>query len=532
MSAISQPELTAPLIGVSAKSPVRLRTMAVYSAAAIAGAASILPSLAGLWNIWTQDPLKSVGMFVPGVSFVLILRAWRAIGWRARPNWWGAGIIGATAALSWVQLHAILLLVLSPRWTTVVPPASLPLLLYGAGAVLLLGGVRLFRAALFPIGLLWFANPVPRVFSVMVDLPLQAASAHVARSFAMHLGQRLTPDHLRLMFTPEFGMFIAPGCNGIRGSITMALIALIAGHVYRFRWMAHAAVVAGALLLGYLFNLVRLCLLVLYYIVALHLPWLKSRAEMGDYIIGGALFLLASYLLFSVIHRLRDARPTQEPMRPAGLARVRYAPAAALALTGCLTGVVFAPYMQASPTLIRPAEERFPRTLGGYTLVRTWEETYDTGGVAYQWAEYTPAAGLPVAIGISPTLSWHDPIICHAVRGEHPQWQGPLQARTVTLPVNFNSGFYSDGITQVLEASTQCLDGQCNEFATPRIHFGFIYTPVNSSSLLKSPARSLPVLVRAEEPVSAVAADTARGNLANSIESLVGYADLQDLTRP
>src|ERR1035441_10222921 len=93
------------------------------------------------------------------------------------------------------------------------PPPSLMLLAYGSAVVLLLGGVRLYRAALFPILLLWFANPIPSRFSLLVDMPLQHASAHIARGFAMSLGHSLTPDHLRLMFTPDFGMFIAPGCN-------------------------------------------------------------------------------------------------------------------------------------------------------------------------------------------------------------------------------------------------------------------------------------------------------------------------------
>ena len=52
-------------------------------------------------------------------------------------------------------------------------------------------------------------------------------------------------------------------------------------YVYRFRWYANAAVVAGAILLGYVFNFARLCTLILYYIVALHVPWLRSRAENG-----------------------------------------------------------------------------------------------------------------------------------------------------------------------------------------------------------------------------------------------------------
>ena len=76
--------------------------------------------------------MKSIGIFVPPVSFVLILRAWRSLGWKVECNWWGFLLIVANAVLGWIQLHSILLLVFSPRWTTVLPPGSLPLVLYGA----------------------------------------------------------------------------------------------------------------------------------------------------------------------------------------------------------------------------------------------------------------------------------------------------------------------------------------------------------------------------------------------------------------
>jgi exosortase J len=247
-------------------------------------------------------------MMVPLVSLVLILRAWRGLDWEADGTWWGFVVLVVTAAVVWVREHAILILVVSPNWSTVLPPPSLVLLAYGSGVVLLLGGTRLYRAALFPVLLLWFANPVPSRFSLLIDMPLQRVSAHIARAFAMHLGHTLTPDHLRLMFTPAFGMFIAPGCDGIRGSVTMGFVALIAGYIYRFRWYASALVVIGAILLGYVFNLVRLCMLVLYYIIALHFPSLQDKAENADYVIGAGLFLFATLLLFTVVHHLRDAR--------------------------------------------------------------------------------------------------------------------------------------------------------------------------------------------------------------------------------
>src|ERR1700679_1675105 len=101
-------------------------------------------------------------------------------------------------------------------------------------------------------------------------------------------------------------MFIAPGCNGIRGSITLGLAAIVVVYVYRFRWFVYAPVVAGAVLLGYLFNFLRLCLLVVYYQLALPYPWLQYRGEMADYIIGGCLFVAAMFLLLAVANRLRQ----------------------------------------------------------------------------------------------------------------------------------------------------------------------------------------------------------------------------------
>src|ERR1035437_3115694 len=306
MSAFPNTEIRVLTIRPKGLSPVQFAALA--TTLAVLGLSTIWPTVLILWGLWTTDALKSIGMVVPLVSLILILRAWRTLGWQAKGTWWGLLLLLITIAVTLVQQRAILIMVVSPQWPTSLLQPSLVLLAYGSGVVLLLGGVRLYRAALFPILLLWFANPIPSRFGLLVDMPLQHASAHVGRAFGMHLGHVLTPDHLRLMFTPAFGMFIAPGCDGIRGSVTMGFVALIAEYIYRFRWYANALVVLGAILLAYVFNLARLCLLVLYYMIALHFTALQNKAEGADYLIGAVLFLLATVLLFAVIHRLRDAR--------------------------------------------------------------------------------------------------------------------------------------------------------------------------------------------------------------------------------
>jgi exosortase J len=503
-----------------------------------------------LWALWTTDALKSIGMFVPVVSFVLTLRVWRSLGWERNGSWWGLVILVITSVVVHVRDQSILVFVLSPQWSIYVPPHSLVVFAYGAGVVLLFGGTRLFRAALFPLILLWFVNPIPHIFNVFVDLPLQRASAHVARAFAIALGQPLSPDQLRLMFTPEFGMFIAPGCNGIRGAITMGFIALIAGYVYRFRWYAHASVVAGAVLLGYVFNFARLCILVLYYLVALHFKSLQNKAEMGDYIIGASLFLLGTFLLFHVVRRLSDSPGQIKPPAMMSMAlprpvtgssfHLRIAAMLVLVLFSCY-GVARAYVHQYSDGYVaqmkteQDALGQFPARIGSYTLARSWNENLFTGPLIFHWAQYVPAnGGAPISIGISPVLGSHDTLICHSARGEDPLWRDQITLPTAgNIPINFSGSFFSDGATQYLEATTICNGGSCGEYSSDRTHFGFVYSkPTRQALFSHEPQRPIPILLRAETLDTTLPADVARQQLMTTLRSFLSSVDLDGLTQP
>jgi exosortase J len=413
---------------------------------------------------------------------------------------------------------------------------------FGAGIVLLMGGRRLFRAALFPIALLWFVNPIPHVFNVLVDLPLQRTSAHVARAFAIALGQHLTPDQMSLMFTPHFGMFIAPGCNGIRGSVTMGFIALIAGYVYKFRPRIHLAVIAAAVLLGYIFNLVRLCALVLYYIVALRIQWLQSRAEMGDYIIGGCLFFFATILLFYAVQRLKSTE-AQNPSAVripssfstlSGAAAFRLAVLCLLALAGSYRAAhAFVLDRATQRNIDNSAQHAFPQKIGNYSRVRTWNETQVTGALAYHWAEYAPAdGGTHIDLGISPLLGAHDTLICHSARGEDPLWRDQFAVKMADLmTVSFSASFYNNGATQSLEATTLCTNGTCGEYSSNRQHFGLVFSKPSTGALLSNESQQpIPILLKAETIDMSKPSDLARRDLLASMMSFLQSADLAALT--
>jgi exosortase J len=515
---------------------------------AVLGVFSIRSTVSFLWFVWTTDALKSIGMLIPVVSLVLIMRAWRSLGWEMEGSWWGLAIVAVTIAAVHIRDQAILVFVLTPKWNIYIPPHSLVVFGYASGVVLLFGGTRLYRAALFPIILLWFVNPVPHIFNVFVDLPLQRVSAHVARAFAMALGQPLTPDQMRLMFTPNFGMFIAPGCNGIRGAVTMGFVSLVVGYIYRFRWYAHAAVVAGAVLLGYLFNFARLCLLVLYYIVALHVPRLQNRAKLADYIIGACLFLIATQLLFVVIRRLGSksrrsislpAEPKESSANTPLFLRLRLTLMALIAIFGCYgtaRAVMYNVGTDPSQTRISSSlQGAFPDHIGTYTLVRTWNENMVTGALLFHWAEYEPkGGGTHISLGIAPLVGSHDTLICHSARGEDPLWRDQLNvAMANNKHVGFSASLYNNGAVQTLEATTICSGSDCGEYSSDRKTFGLVYSKPDPQALFsQDPQRPIPLLLKAESLDTTMLPEVAEKKLGADMKDFLGQADLDALVQP
>jgi exosortase J len=519
------------------------------TAFAVLGLCSIWSTVGLLWQLWTMDALKSIGMMVPLVSAVLILRVWRSQQWQMQGSLWGLVILAITIAAVHIRDQAILVFVVSPQWAVYFPPHSLVAFAYVSGVVLLFGGTRLYRAALFPIILIWFVNPIPHIFNVYVDLPLQRISAHVARSFAIALGQPLSHDQLSLMFTPNFGMFIAPGCNGIRGAVTMGFIALIAGYVYRFRLSAHVAVITAAILLGYLFNFARLCLLVLYYITALHVTKLRHHGEISDYIIGGCLFLTATVLLFTVIRRLSETpgrikpptlNPAPDAYAPPTFLRLRMTAMFLIAIFGCYGFAHAVINTRAIASTVRSQRDQtnpgqFPDTIGSYKLSRSWDEHLFTGALLYHWADYAPLdGGTHIVLGVAPLLGSHDTLICHSARGDDPLWHDQLNVPTASgATIGFSAAFFADSAIQYLEATTVCNGSNCGEYSSARTHFGFVYSKPDPQSLLtQNPLRPIPVLFRAETTDTTLAPDEARRQLATSITAFISSVNLNTLTQP
>jgi exosortase J len=520
--------------------------------AAAAGLLTIFSSVRMLWLIWRTDDLKSMGMVVPFVCAALILREWRRLGWETEGSWWGFSALAVSAALMFLRDQTLFIVTINKDWLLQIPPLPLVAVVYAAGMVLLFGGTRLLRAAWFPVLLMWAVIPVPQTFSRFIDLPLQHAAASVARAFAHALGQQLTQDKLRLMFTPEFGMFIAPGCNGIRGAITLGLAAIVVAWLYRFRWFVFAPVVAGAVLLGYLFNFLRLCLLVIYYKIALPHPWLQNHARKADLVIGGCLFVLALVIFFAVAGRLRrepaDVRPDLDQGTPVPVirpAKPYLARVAAVLTLSAIFGVeaLHALRAQAAYEASRPTPAGLPQRIGDYTLVRTWTDTTLEGTVVYIWGEYaapapspTTAAAAPsphISLGISPQLGVHDAEVCHIARGEDPTWHGQMAATSPGGEIDLTSAAYNNGVTQRLEASTVCDAGACRQYSESTQHVTLVYArPHRELPMSADSTRPVPVLLKVESLDVLSPASVIEPQLAEALKAFLAEANLVQITAP
>jgi exosortase J len=481
----------------------------------------LLLAVALLWRIWTGDALRSIGMYFPIVSVVLILRIWRGLDWETQGTWWGLLPLYYAVIMARDGGNALQAVAFTPRIAVTLLPLGLTVFAYASGMVLLLGGVRVWRAALFPIALLLLVNPVPKAFQ-LVDLPLQFVSAQVAQSFALALGIHPDVNQLRLMFAPGFGMFIAPGCDGIRGAVALGYLALILGYLYRFSMRARTLWVISAVALAYGFNLIRLCFLILFYRVALSFPWLQPHGAGADYLIGGLLFLSAA-VLFALVVRSQQPGPAGSTAPPASLrpvSRPRNMPKSSvknrpLYWEGAVVSlVVVASCFSAGRELAglvrgRSASDRsqlgtadvLPQQMGPYRLLRTWSEQDWLSHLAYRWGAYSngdPGNEIDVALWLGPGV--HYPIACHISQGQRPAWE-EVSALPTALggSATFALYFYNQPDGQTLEATTVCDGGGCSEHLLLPSQAGFAFAGMGVKSLFFRPTSTpLPVVIRTQ----------------------------------
>lgn len=236
--------------------------------------------LPGLFNLWLTHAGSSVGLLVPFVSALLVWRKRdRLAGLQTAPSAWGPVVLLLIAA-----------------GANLLPSTGLLFATYWAGVALTMGGFRLLRELLFPIGLLVFVVPIPLTLLNIFDYPLQMASAVITGHVAGFAGVPVVQQGpvLRLTHTQ---ILIAPACNGLGSAAALFLIGLVAAHVAQGRTWARTLLPVVAVLLAYLSNLLRLFLNVLITNALGSSSWLEYEVTYD--LLLGLLTFVAACLLFA-----------------------------------------------------------------------------------------------------------------------------------------------------------------------------------------------------------------------------------------
>jgi exosortase J len=452
-----------------------------------------------------------IGSAFPAVSFLGVISVWRRLGWDFRGTFWGLLPLAVAVQL----VHSINVapyydVFQAGYWRE--PHPGPVLFLYAVGATLLFGGWPLLRAAMLPLCLLLCVNPVPRAFNLYMDLPLQELSAGTARAFAHLIGLHPTGEQLRMMFSPDFGMLIVPGCNGVRGSITFAYLALIYGYTRRLRLSRLFAVSGAALLAGYAMNLLRLCVLVLYYRAGLSWAAIKPYGAGVDYVIGCTVFLTGTVGLGFLIRALEPAEEmavvVTGPEAVAGrrAARMFVLRSVCFAMVA-VVGIVRA-HAMFSPALWRHASATqiagsLPTSVGPYKLIRSYTEQqyYVTGGAPnlilgeYEAPAVADRPAVRMTLGLYVAGGYHRLIDSMITRGLRPVQTGTMESVSAGgKAVSLGTSEYDTGDARQFNAETICAEGGCEN---PVGAYGRLS---RSNDTTASAGNHLPILLREEWP--------------------------------
>jgi len=180
------------------------------------------------------------------------------------------------------------------------------------GGFLFFYGTDAFRRALFPLLFLLFCVPIP---SPILDRTVHALQRGSAETAVVLLKMTGTPVYREgfVLAMPGLVIDVAPECSGIRSSIGVVILSLLAGHFLLRSWWRRAVLVIGALPIVILKNAIRIDTLSL---LTIHVDRgiLQSRLHHEG---GFVFFFLALLLLYPILVLLVKSEGNRERLIPA-----------------------------------------------------------------------------------------------------------------------------------------------------------------------------------------------------------------------
>lgn len=253
--------------------------------------------------------LHSHVILIPLISAYLI---WRSRDECPKPEnsaWWVASLFwAASVGLAWIAW----------RCGDAVEPRDRVALLVGAyvlggiGLAFACLGVKVMRALAFPAFLTIFMVPMPSGLEAVLERFLQRLSAEAAQGFFWLSGETFLREGQVFLF-PGLTIRVAQECSGIRSSLVLLIVGLLAAHLMLRTTWRRAVLVLAILPLGVLRNGFRV-----YAITTLTLHVHPGVIDSPLHHHGGPLFFVLSLFPFAALLWL-----LWRTDRPPGKTRIR-----------------------------------------------------------------------------------------------------------------------------------------------------------------------------------------------------------------
>jgi exosortase len=186
------------------------------------------PVLGHLVEQWNNDEDVGHGFFVPPIAAYI---AWtrREQLFRAeniRPNYWGLAIVVFAALQLFIAtLGAEIFL------------ARIAFIVSVVGSILFVGGLNALRILAFPILLLLFMVPLPKMLYAQITLPLQTLASWFAEHVLNLLGTPVFREG-NILHLPNQDLSVVEACSGIRSLLSLSFLALVYAYFFDNRvWM-------------------------------------------------------------------------------------------------------------------------------------------------------------------------------------------------------------------------------------------------------------------------------------------------------
>lgn len=247
---------------------------------------------------------------IPGICiFLIFLR---------RREWMKLAIAGLFGPGLLLMLSGAVLFELSLSKVAVLglvePSSALGAVIFVIGSFQFLLGPKVVKIIRFPLALLFVIVPLPQLWTDRIIAVLSAGSVAAASWIFSSLGVPFVREG-PLFLLPGFDIEITRLCSGMRSTIAMTLVSLVASHLFLKKIWKKTVLTTAAILISVLKNGFRAVIL---YILGYHID---QKVIMGGFLhnSGGFLFfLLGLSILGLLLETLRGAGEVTSPGQGTG----------------------------------------------------------------------------------------------------------------------------------------------------------------------------------------------------------------------